>query len=100
VIFSRGQDVAIPCTIQAGALIDEFLVSIETEDGTLSGFADKADVRPDPKDPSRGRIRASVVEVGSDKIKVRIYGSFFRIASGTTVVSSDWANTHLQLESA
>ena len=96
-MFSVGQTVGVRCEIQGGAFSNEYLVSIETDEGILSGFADAEDVRPHSKDPSKGVIRATVVEVSASLVKVRIHGSFFTIAGGTTHVSYDWANRNLEV---
>jgi hypothetical protein len=95
--FVPGQTVGVPCQIQGGAFTSEYFISIQTEEGILSGFADSADVRPDQQNPTRGTVRATVVDLEPDKIKVRIYGSFFTIAAGTIHFSSNWASTHLQV---
>ena len=94
--FTLGQTVNIPCQIQGGAFSNEYLVSITTEDGIISGFADENDVRRDLKNPENGTIRGRVVELGPDGVRVRIYGSFFTTAAGMMQFSSSWANTHLQ----
>jgi hypothetical protein len=96
VMFSKGQTVGIPCEIKGGAFSNEYLVSIATEEGLISGFADQRDVRPDPKNRERGVIRAIVEETSADRIKVRIFGSFFTTAAGMMQFSSHWANEHLQ----
>jgi len=96
-MFSVGQTVRVPCEIQGGAFSNEYLVSIQTDEGILSGFADANDVRPTSKNPSKGMIRATVVEVSTNLVKVRIYGSFFTIAGGTTHFSHDWANRNLEV---
>jgi hypothetical protein len=96
--FQIGQEVFIPCQIQDGAFSSEVLVSITAEEGVLSGFADRNDVRIDPKNPNNGTIRASVVEIDANAVKVRICGSFFTIAAGTTLFSSSWADRHLQAQ--
>ena len=96
VTFQVGQTVGIPCNIQGGAFSSEYLVSIVTDDGILSGFADQSNVRPDPRNPERGTIRATVVSVAPDEIKVRIYGSFFTTAAGMMQFSSSWAQTNLR----
>lgn len=95
-MFQIGQTVEIPCEIQGGAFSNEHLVSIATEDGVMSGFADVADVRPDPQNPGRGVIRATVVALAADKVQVRIFGSFFTTAAGMMQFSSSWAHTHLR----
>lgn len=94
-MFRVGQEIEVPCQIQGGAFSNENLVSIETEDGLLSGFADAKDVRQTGGE--RGLIRATVVDVDPSRgVRVRIYGSFFTTASGMMEFSSSWANTHLQ----
>lgn len=93
--FSIGQIVGVPCQIQGGAFTNEYLVSINTDEGLLSGFADAREVRPNQGDKTRGIINARVVEIVNNEIKVRIFGSFFTIASGMMNFSSHWASKHL-----
>ena len=92
-----GQVVGIPCQIHPGAFSNEYLVTINTEEGVLSGFAQVDDILQDPSDQSKGLIRGTVVEVvEADSVKVRINGSFFTIAAGTTMFSLAWATENLQ----
>jgi len=95
-IFQIGQTVGIPCKIQSGAFSNEYLVSILTEDGILSGFADQSDVRRSAANSEDGTIRATVVGLEPGRVKVRIYGSFFTTAAGMMQFSSNWAQTNLR----
>jgi hypothetical protein len=93
--FHLGQTVGIPCQIQDGAFSSEYLISIETDDqGVLTGFADVNSVVLDPRNTGRGMIKGTVVALDSNSVKVRIQGSFFTIASGTTVFSPQWADAN------
>jgi hypothetical protein len=95
-MFTIGQTIWIPCQIQGGAFSNEYLVSIETEEGISSGFADDRDVRPDSSGSERGAIRATILELAPNAIKVRIHGSFFATAAGMMQFSSNWASSHLR----
>lgn len=97
-LLTPGQTVGLPCMVQPGAFSNEYLVTIETEEGILSGFAHQEDVRRDATDPSKGTVRGTVIELKDDMVKVRICGSFFTIAAGTTLFSTDWASIHFQID--
>lgn len=89
-MFKVGQEIGIPCQIQGGAFSNEYLISIDTEEGLLSGFADERDVKR--TDGDRGVIRATVVDLDQRGVRVRLHGSFFTTASGMMQFSSNWAD--------
>lgn len=92
--FKRGQMVGVPCEIQPGAFPEENLITITTDAGVVSGFVKSTDI--DKMRGTSGYVKGTVLEVTSDKVKVRIPGSFFTSASGVTSVSSGWARENLQ----
>ncbi|MGE0684295.1 MAG: hypothetical protein AB7P69_25730 [Candidatus Binatia bacterium] len=92
--FKRGQMVGVPCEIQPGAFPEENLITITTDAGVVSGFVKSAYI--EKTHGTSGYVKGTVLEVTSDKVQVRIPGSFFTTASGVTSVSSDWAREHLQ----
>jgi hypothetical protein len=89
--FRRGQRVNIPRKVQKGAFPDEFLVTIETDKGIVSGFLKNAFVS---EYHGRHYVQGVVVEAGPDQVQVRVPGSFFTTAAGLTTVSSGWARNH------
>ncbi len=94
VAFTIGQRVGVPCQIQPGPFPGERLVTIETNDGVISGFVRDQEVRVTTG--NNGTVFGTVLEVSNEYVSVRIAGSFFTTASGFTRVSSDWAQSHLQ----
>jgi|SRR5207247_5151171 hypothetical protein len=90
--FKPGQRVNIPCDTQPGAFPDEFLVTIETDKGVVSGFVKNDHLI---KRNDRWYVQGEVVEASSDSVKVRIPGSFFTTAAGLTTASSGWATDNL-----
>jgi hypothetical protein len=77
-----GDLVGTPCSIQLGPFPDERLVTVETEEGLISGFVKSANLRIDRNDEERGLVAGNVVQVRSDSITVRLFGSFFTTALG------------------
>jgi len=82
--FSEGELVGVPCSIQLGPFPDECLVTVETEDGPLSGFVKRANLQTSDED--RGLVKGIVVEAARDSITVRLLGSFFTTALGVASV--------------
>lgn len=69
-----GKRVHIPCSLGDGAFPDEYLITIDTADGPLSGFVDSDDVI---KDAGAAYVRGTVRGVEGDRIVVSLPGSFF-----------------------
>jgi len=94
--FEIGQAVGIRCDIEQGPFPGEYLVTMNTIDGDISGFVNEADITIE-KDV--GYIHGVVHEVTDEMIGVRITGSFFT-TTGLAHLSSDWAKSNLQLLAA
>ena len=83
--FKEGELVGVPCTIQLGPFPDEKLITVETEDGPLSGFVKQANLLV-TDDNSHGCVKGVVVESSTDSITVKLFGSFFTTALGMASV--------------
>jgi hypothetical protein len=83
--FNIGELVGVACLIQLGPFPDERLVTVETKDGTISGFVKQINLKID--DPGRGFVKGTVVEADDDdSITVKLFGSFFTTALGVASV--------------
>lgn len=91
--FRAGELVLIPCDIQRGAFPDEFLITLDSETGIISGFVRVDDVF-DIKEET-GYIKGMVREVTDTIITVWVRGSFFT-TTGLADLSHEWAKSHLQ----
>jgi hypothetical protein len=70
-----GQEIGVLCDLSPGPFSDEFLVTIETISGPMSGFVpENLLVR---KNENENYVLAIVKNVDSDVISVLIGGSFF-----------------------
>lgn len=90
--FELGQVVGIPCDVKPGAFSGEYLVTIDTKTGPISGF-----VRTERLSGGEGGItylRGVVQEVTEDTVTVRIHGSFFT-TTGLAYLQSEWARSNL-----
>lgn len=86
-VYSKGDLVGVPCSIQLGPFPDEHLVTVETEDGFISGFVKDENLRVSESDSEHGFVKGMVVrDIDDDRVEVRIYGSFFTTASGLASV--------------
>lgn len=90
--FSIGQEVRIPCRVQPGPFEEELQVSIKVEDEFLSGFVNKDSV---VFIHEKAFLRATIIGVAADSVKVKMPGSFFTVASGLASVPEGWARTNL-----
>jgi hypothetical protein len=70
-----GDRVAIPVTIKSGAFLNERFISLETLDGTLSGFVNASEIVQ--AQLNQGYIHGVIEEVRDESVLVRISGSFF-----------------------
>ncbi len=93
--FTVNQVLKIPCDVSGGAFPTEYLITVKTGDGSVSGFISKELVHITGGD-NKGYILGRVIEVQPQHITVQLPGSFFTIAAGRTSVSSGWAREHLQ----
>jgi hypothetical protein len=80
-----GEKVLVPTAVGAGAFPNERLVTIETKEGPISGFARNDFV---VSKPSGEYLLAEVKNVSTDSLTVRLFGSFF-----TTTGIADIPNT-------
>lgn len=82
---SKGDFLYIPVEVGGGAFLGECVISFETLEGPVSGFINKNEVI------NRGDINfipAVVLDVESDRIQVRLQGSFFT-TTGLAHISSE-----------
>ncbi len=83
-IFKEGELVGVPCAIQLGPFPDERLITVETQDGLLSGFVKQGNLRP--TDDEHGFVKGLLVGVSKDSVTVKLFGSFFTTALGMASV--------------
>lgn len=90
--FNPGESVAIRGEIRPGAFPDEFLVTIITTTGPISGF-----VRKDATIERGGeRMLLGVVQSAtSDYLEVRLKGSFFT-TTGLADLPREWVTTNVE----
>ena len=94
-MFSKGDEVYVPCRAHPGPFPDERLIGIELEDGNvLSGFVD-VEFLEEPNAETTF-VQGTVMKVSENSVWIRVSGSFFQTAMGKTEVSPDWAATHLR----
>lgn len=72
--IDSGTQVRIPCSLGGGAFPDEYLITIDTADGPLSGFVDSDDVT---KDADAAYVLGIVCGAEGDRIVVSLPGAFF-----------------------
>jgi hypothetical protein len=92
--FRPGQLVHVPCEVQPGPFPDEFLITIKTDSGVVSGFVRAKDIVRE--EGSRGYLHGRVAAVTPTVVTVHLPGSFFTAASGRAALPADWARTHLE----
>ena len=73
--FKIGQLVGIPCDVGNGPFDGEALVTFQTIEGPVSGFVSEDDLKD--KSDGFGILQGLVVEIGDDRVTVRVRGSFF-----------------------
>lgn len=97
--FDRGQRVLVPCEIQPGPFPAEWLVTVSSDRGKVSGFVKASFLVNEsglpPPAPGSAYLMGIVEAATNDQVTVRLPGSFFTTASGVTSVSSSWARQHL-----
>ena len=84
-----GQKIGVRCEVAPGPFADEFLVTIETTSGPMSGFVTEQNLIISGEDHY---VRAIVENVEADQLGVLIGGSFFT-TSGSAFISYDIAST-------
>lgn len=70
-----GDVVLIPCEAKPGPFSDERLISLDTLDGPITGFA--ADDQLVRNDANQWYVRAQVLQLKGDVAEVMVWGSFF-----------------------
>ena len=89
--FEPGDSVAVPVALQPGAFPGEYLVTIDTRSGAISGFVRDQDIAESDKS-----IQAVVVEANSLSVSVRLSGSYFT-TNGLAEFASDWARQNVKV---
>lgn len=69
--FEPGERVAVQCDVQPGAFPGEFLVTVDTLAGPISGFVREGDL------VEHKSLRGKVMKVSAGALAVWLYGSFF-----------------------
>jgi hypothetical protein len=72
--LSPGEKVYVPSEVGLGAFPDERLVTVETNEGPVSGFAQESFLKTDGGD---NYLLAEVQSVSGQTLTVRLFGSFF-----------------------
>ena len=72
--IAKGASIPVHCSVSQGAFLDEYLITIDTTEGSISGFIDSREVF---KDEDGHYVNGIVQEIKDDKIVVRLPGSFF-----------------------
>ncbi len=72
--IEAGQEIRVRCNLAPGPFPDEFLVTVETVSGSVSGFVSESNVIKIGED---NYVRAVVRDVEKDHISVWIGASFF-----------------------
>jgi hypothetical protein len=84
-----GDLVRVPCSIQLGPFPDELLVTVETEDGPISGFVKQGNLEVSDPGQDHGYVKGTVVATAPESIRVQLFGSFFTTALGIASVRKD-----------
>lgn len=88
--FEPGEVVAVPATAQQGAFPGEYLITISTRSGPVSGFARERDFVHPPK-----TVRAVVRESTPALLTVQLSGSYFT-TNGMAEFPADWASENVR----
>jgi hypothetical protein len=91
--LTEGERVMIPCSIQPGAGRGEYLVTVESVSGQLSGFVKEEFI---VRHGSSAFVLGAILGIAPDIVTMDIPGSFFTTAAGRTRVRSDWAHANLR----
>jgi hypothetical protein len=78
-----GERVLVPTQVEAGAFPNEKLVTVETQEGPISGFA-RADLIV--QQPTGQYLVAEVKAITEGSVTVKIFGSFFT-TTGLAIVA-------------
>lgn len=83
-----GDLVMIPCEAKPGPFSDERLISIDTLDGPVTGFA--ADDQLVRNDENQWCVLAQVLQLKGDVVEVMVRGSFFT-TNGLAIIKREVA---------
>ena len=73
--ITRGAKVPVRCSVSPGAFLNEYLITIDTTEGHISGFIDAQEVIKDGT--GRTHVYGFVHEIEDDRIVISLPGSFF-----------------------
>jgi hypothetical protein len=88
--FAPGDAVAVPANVQQGAFPGEYLVTIPTSSGPVSGFVRDRDFVEHAK-----TIHAVVRESTPHVLAVQLSGSYFT-TNGLAEFAADWARENVR----
>ena len=91
--FKIGDEISVPCDIGRGAFPGEFLVTLESVSGPLSGFVKEEEIIC--REESNGLVRATIHGFSEDTLSIWIKGSFFQ-TTGLAHLPQEWARTRVQ----
>lgn len=86
-VFQTGDFVGVRCEVKPGPFDGERLITVNTVDGPISGFATESELR---QSDEQWEVRGKIREVNGNIITVLIYGSFFT-TNGIASITSDLA---------
>jgi hypothetical protein len=88
--FAPGETVSVPATVQPGAFPGEYLVTVSTMTGQVSGFVRDQDIVDHNK-----TIQAVVRESSPGGLSVQLSGSYFT-TNGLAEFSAEWAKQNVK----
>ena len=88
--FEPGEAVSVPATVQPGAFPGEYLVTVPTVTGPVSGFVRDQDI----VDPHK-TIQAVVRESTLAGLSVQLSGSYFT-TNGQAEFTAEWAKQNVR----
>ena len=88
--YEPGEQIAVRCDVQPGAFPGEYLVTVSTATGPLSGFARETDLMMNGRTSLLGTVQAVTPEM----LEVWLRGSFFT-TNGLAELKTDWARDNV-----
>jgi hypothetical protein len=88
--FTTGEAVAVPATVQEGPFPGEYLVTISTMTGAISGFAREQDMVASSK-TIYGVVRGATPTV----LSIQLSGSYFT-TNGLAEFATSWAEKNVK----
>ena len=92
--YSPGTVIEIPCSIEPGAFMGEYFVTIQLDGEEVSGFVPKSLVSEIGE--SSGYISGTIEHVLGPTITIRIPGSYFT-TTGVADISQQWARKNARI---